>query len=284
LPAQLDTVLTGLAFGESSRWHDGRLWVCDWGAEELLSVDDSGRPEIVMQVASFPFCIAWLPDGRLLINSARDKKVLRREPDGSIVTHANLSGLGEPPPGNEIVADGRGNVYVNGGGFDLMKGEEFKPGIIALLAADGSKREVADGIAFPNGMAITADNSTLIVAESYGKRLTAFDIEDDGTLSRRRSWADLGDGVPDGICIDSEGAVWYADVPNHRCCRVGEGGHLLERIDLELGCFSCALGGADGRTLYMVVKEWRGSAGTDPKERNGKVLATRAPAPSAGWP
>jgi sugar lactone lactonase YvrE len=284
LPAQLETVATGLAFGESPRWHDGRLWVCDWGAEQLLRIDASGAVEVVMRVASFPFCIAWLPDGRLLINSARERKVLRREQDGSVVTHADLSGVADRPPGNEIVADGRSNVYVNGGGFDLMKGEDPKPGIIALVTADREVRQVADGIAFPNGMAVTADNSTLIVAESYGKRLTAFDIESDGALSRRRTWAELGDGVPDGICLDSEGAAWYADVPNRRCTRVAEGGRVLDRIDLDLGCFSCALGGPDGRTLYMVVREWRGSAGTDVKNRSGKVLATRAPATGAGWP
>jgi sugar lactone lactonase YvrE len=235
-------------------------------------------------VASFPFCIAFLPDGRLLVNSARDARVFRREADGSLVTHADLSQVATPPPGNEIVADGRGNVYVNGGGFDLMKGGEPKPGIVALVTRDGSVHEVAGGIAFPNGMAVTPDNSTLIVAESYGKKLTAFDIEADGTLSGRRTWADLGDGVPDGICVDAEGAVWYADVPNKRCSRVREGGAVEERIDLELGCFSCTLGGTDGLTLYMVVREWHGTTGIDPAERSGKVLATRAPAGKAGWP
>jgi sugar lactone lactonase YvrE len=280
----LTTLLTGLSFGESPRWHEGRLWVCDWGAEELLAVDSDGHAERVMGVASFPFCIAWLPDGRLLVNSARDAKVLRREADGSVVTHAELSVVSDPPPGNEIVTDGRGNAYVNGGGFNLMAGEEFKPGLVALVTPDGAAREVAGGIAFPNGMAITPDNSTLIVAESYAKKLTAFDIEADGSLSGRRTWADLGDGVPDGICLDAEGAVWYADVPNKRCSRVRAGGEVLERIDLDLGCFSCTLGGADGRTLYMVVREWHGLAEGPDGERTGKVLTAAAPAPSGDGP
>jgi len=133
-------------------------------------------------------------------------------------------------------------------------------------------------------MAITPDDSTLIVAESYGKKLTAFDIAADGVLSGRRTWADLGDGVPDGICLDAEGALWYADVPNKCCSRVREGGEVLQRIDLELGCFSCALGGPDGKTLYMVVREWRGLAGAGDEERTGKVLTAPAPAAQAGWP
>ena len=153
--------------------------------------------------------------------------------------------------------DGRGNAYVNNIGFDFPGGE-FAPGTIALVTPDGSARQVADGVAFPNGMAVTPDNSTLIVAESYGNKLTAFDIAADGSLSNRRVWADLGDGVPDGICLDAENAVWYADVPNKRCVRVREGGEVLQTIELDRGCFACMLGGADGRTLFMMATEWRG--------------------------
>jgi sugar lactone lactonase YvrE len=143
---------------------------------------------------------------------------------------------------------------------------------------------VADGIAFPNGMVVTPDNSTLIVAESYGRCLTAFDIAADGGLSGRRTWADLGDGVPDGLCLDADGAVWYADVPNQTCARVGEGGPILRSIDLGLGGFSCALGGSDGRTLFIVATEWHGPASMADGRRTGVVLATTAPAPRAGWP
>jgi sugar lactone lactonase YvrE len=155
--------------------------------------------------------------------------------------------------------DGRGNAYINEAGFDFPGGE-FAPGTIALLTPDGAARQVADGIAFPNGMAVTSDNSTLIVAESYGKKLTAFDIAADGSLSDGRAWADLGDGVPDGICVDAQGAVWYGDVPNRRCVRVREGGEVLQTIELDRGCFACTLGGVDGSTLFMVAQEWGGPA------------------------
>ena len=228
-------------------------------------------------------CIDWLPDGRLLIVSASDGLLLRREPDGSLVTHADLTGLADHP-WNEIVVDGRGNAYVNNIGFDFP-GSEFAPGIVALVTPDGSARQVADGVAFPNGMAVTPDNSTLIVAESYANRLTAFDIAADGSLSNRRVWADLDDGVPDGICLDAESAVWYGDVPNKRCVRVREGGEVLQTIDLDRGCFACMLGGADRRTLFMMADEWRrsGEHGCD-GPRTGQVLTVEAPAPGAGWP
>jgi sugar lactone lactonase YvrE len=145
-------------------------------------------------------------------------------------------------------------------------------------------RLAADGLAFPNGMLVTADNETLIVAESYAKRLSAFDIGADGSLSRRRVWADLGGGVPDGICLDAEGAVWYADVPNKCCARVREGGEVLQRIELDRGCFACALGGADRSTLFMVATEWKGPSGMFAEPRTGRVLTTEAPAPGVGWP
>jgi len=144
--------------------------------------------------------------------------------------------------------------------------------------------QVADGVAFPNGMVVTPDNATLIVAESYGNRLTAFDIAADGSLSNRRVWADLGGGVPDGICLDAEGAVWYADVGNSWCVRVKEGGEVLQTIELDRGCFACMLGGTDRRTLFVVVREWRGLEGTAGGERTGQVLIAQAPAPGAGWP
>jgi sugar lactone lactonase YvrE len=216
--------------------------------------------------------------------SARDGLLQRREPDGTLVTYGDLGAVSDPPAGNELVVDGRGNAYVNGGGFDLVAGEPFAPGIVALVTPDGSSRLVADGMAFPNGMLVTSDNSTLIVAESYTKRLTAFDIEADGGLSNRRVWADLGDGVPDGICLDVENAVWYGDVPNKRCVRVQEGGEMLETIDLDIGCFACALGGADRKTLFMMVQEWRGPANMFAEPRTGRTLATEVPAPDAGWP
>lgn len=276
-------LMTGIAFGESPRWHDERLWFADWGAQELIAVDLEGRSEVVVRVPSSPFSIDWLLDGSLLIVSGLEGVLLRREPDGSLATHADLSGLSDHP-WNEIVVDGRGNAYVNNIGFEFPCGE-FAPGTVALLAPDGSCRQVADGVAFPNGMAVTPDNSTLIVAESYANKLTAFDIEEDSSLSNRRVWADLGDGVPDGLCLDAEGAVWYADVPNKRCVRVREGGEVLQKIDLDQGCFACMLGGPNGKTLFLVAQEWRGmESAADEEERTGQILTAPAPAASAGWP
>lgn len=233
-------------------------------------------------MSSSPFSIDWLPDGRLLTVSGPEGELLRGEPDGSLVTHADLSGLSDHP-WNEIVVDGRGNTYINNIGFDFPVGE-FATGTIALLTPDGPVRQVADGVAFPNGMAVTPDNSTLILAESYGNKLTAFDIAEDGGLSNRRVWADLDDGVPDGICLDAEGAVWYGDIPNRRCVRVREGGEVLQKIELDRGCFACMLGGPDRKTLFMVVQEWGDTESVDEGGRTGQVLTVEAPAPGVGWP
>jgi sugar lactone lactonase YvrE len=275
---------TGLTIGESPRWHEGRLWLSNWGAQEILAVDPEGESEVADRVSTtLPFSIDWLPDGRLLIVSGPERLLLRREPGGSMVTHADLSGLSEFA-WNEIVVDGRGNAYVNGPGFDLMAGGAPAPGLVALVTPDGAARQVAGGVEFPNGMAVTPDNSTLIVAESYGRRLTAFHIAADGGLSNQRVWADLGDGVPDGICIDAEGAVWYADVPNRRCVRVREGGEVLQTVEVDRGCFACMLGGVDGRTLFIAAAEWRGPANMLDEPRTGQVLTADAPTPGTGWP
>lgn len=281
--AQPRPLLTGLVLGESPRWHGDRLWFCDWGAHEVVAVDLAGRREVVTRVPSLPFSIDWLPDGRLLVVSPSDRLLLRREPDGSLVTHADLGRL-SGHPWNEIVVDGRGNAYVNNIGFDLMAGEPPASGVVALVTPDGSARQVADGVDFPNGMVVTPDSSTLIVAESYGGRLTAFEIGTDGTLSNRRTWADLPGAAPDGICLDADGAVWFGDVPHQRCVRVREGGELLETIDLDRGCFACMLGGRDGRTLFMMAAEWQGAEGIAHGARTGQVLTVAAPAPGAGWP
>jgi sugar lactone lactonase YvrE len=282
---KVTTLMTGLAYGESPRWHEGRLWFCNWTAREIVVADARGRRDEVVRVPfdAFPFSIDWLPDGRLLMSSMSETPLLRQERDGVWVPHAEMSAL-SPAGWNEIVVDGRGNAYVNGSGFDARDSDPFAPGIIAMGAAPGSVRQVADDIHFPNGMAVTADNSTLVVAESFARRLSAFDIAPDGSLSNRRVWADLGSGAPDGICFDAEGAIWYADVPNKRCVRVREGGEVLQSVDVDRGCFACMLGGDDGRTLFITAAQWRGFEHMTDGSRSGVVLATRAPAPRAGWP
>jgi sugar lactone lactonase YvrE len=272
------TLMTGIGLGESPRWHDGRLWFADWVAQELIALDLEGNSEVITNVRSLPFSIDWLPDGRMLITSGT--KLLRMQPDGSLVTHADLSGLSQFG-WNEIVVDVRGNTYVNNICFDFMAGAEFRPGIIALVTPDGSTRQAADGIAFPNGMVVTPDNSTLIVAESFAGRLSAFDIAADGGLSNRRVWAELGEGG-DGICMDADGAVWCPAMKS--CLRVREGGEVLQKIELDRFCFACMLGGADGRTLFMMAADWRGTDEVGKGPRTGKVLTIEAPAPHVGRP
>jgi sugar lactone lactonase YvrE len=275
-------LMTGLALGEWPHWHDGRLWFSDMGTHQLGAVDLEGNSEIVAHVPAMPMGSGWLPDGRLLVVSSRDGRLLRREPDGSLVTHADLTGL-SAHPWSDMVVDGRGNAYIGDIGF-AFPGGEFAPGIVALVTPDGSARQVADGVAFPNGMVVTPDDATLILAETYAHKLTAFDITADGGLSNRRVWAELGNDFPDGICLDAERAVWYADVPNQHCVRVREGGEVLQTIDLDRGCFACMLGGAGRRTLFLMAAEWGGPASMADDARTGQVLTVDAPAPGAGWP
>jgi sugar lactone lactonase YvrE len=284
---ETQTLMSGLVIGESPRWHDGRLWFANWGAEEIVAVDPEGRAEVVAKgPPDLGWSIDWLPDGRLLVTGER---LMRQEPDGSMVEHADLRGLGVGRF-NEIVVDGRGNVYVNGG-TDFHPAEGEAPGIIALVTPDGSVRRVADGIAFPNGMAVSADNATLVISESFAARLTAFDIDADGGLSNRRTWAD--DVGPDGICMDAGGAVWtgVGAFGENLVGRVLDGGEVRERVDTGAPCFACMLGGEDRRTLFMLTADWRMDEGFEDNiarlttgPRTGRVLTAPAPEPGAGWP
>jgi sugar lactone lactonase YvrE len=281
------TLLTGLVIGESPRWHEDRLWFANWGTEEIVAVDLEGNAEVVAKgPGGLGWSIDWLPDGRLLVTGSG---LMRVEPDGSMVPHADMSGLGVEGF-NEIVVDGRGNIYVNGG-TDFAPAEGEAPGIVALVTPDGSVRRVADGLAFPNGMVVTPDNSTLIVGESFARRLTAFDIADDGSLSNRRVWAD-GIG-PDGICMDADGAIWTdaGEFGDSVVGRVLEGGDVLERVHLDMPCFACMLGGENRETLFMLTADWRMSEGFAENiarltggPRTGRVLTAPAPAGGVGWP
>jgi sugar lactone lactonase YvrE len=273
-------LVTGRGLVEAPRWHDGRLYFSDWTAGEVLATDADGHTEVVARVPSFPLCSAWLPDGRLLLVSSADGRLLRREPDGSLQTHAELGG----PGWNDIVVDGRGNAYVNSVGFDMVAGEAPRPGHVVLATPDGTVRRVADDLAFPNGMAVTADNATLIVAESHGRRLTAFAVGGDGGLGGRRVFADLGEDAPDGICVDAEGAVWYATVPGRRCVRVADGGRVLQTVPLDRGGFACVLGGPDRRTLFVTAAEWCPDLPELVPAGSGQVCAAAVTVPGAGWP
>jgi sugar lactone lactonase YvrE len=275
---EIRTLVTGRGLVESPRWHHGRLYFSDWSAGEVVATDLAGRTEVVAAVASLPLCTAWLPDGRLLVVDSAAGVLRRREPDGSLSVYAELG----KPGWNDVVVDGRGNTYVNGAGFDPMAGEEPRPGSVHLVTPDGAVREVAGDLAFPNGMAVTPDNGTLLVADSYAGALVAYDVAADGGLNDRRVWADLGNGTPDGICVDAEGAAWYADVPNRCCVRVAEGGAELARVELDRGGFACALGGS---TLFVTAARWRGMTDADLVEPgSGQVLAIDVDVPGAGWP
>jgi len=272
------TLLSDLVLVESPRWHDDRLVFSDWGAGEVIALDLAGKHAVILRVDAIPICLDRLRDARLLVVAGQ--QLLVRQADGTVSTYADLDAI-STKPWNDIVSDGRGNTYMNNIGFDFPQGE-FAPGLIALANTDGTVRQVADGLAFPNGMAVTPDNSTLIVAESYAGVLTAYDIDADGGLSGRRVWADLQGAAPDGICIDLEGAVWFAEVPGRRCVRVGEGGEILQTIASELGCFACTLGGPAGTTLFATAAAWPDAM--TPGSRTGKILAAEVSVPGAGWP
>jgi sugar lactone lactonase YvrE len=280
-------LLDGLAMPESPRWHDGRLWFSNWGADEIVAVDLDGDREVVARgPEGAGWAVNWLPDDRMLITG---NELTRVEPDGTRVRHADLSHL-SPYGWSEITVDGRGNIYVNALNFDFADFETIlasgqAPGKIALVTHDGDVREVAGEIAFPNGMVVTPDNRTLIIAESFAARLTAFDIAEDGTLSNRRVWAE---GVgPDGICLDADGCVWASSGSmTNDCARIREGGEVLDVAELDRPCFAAMLGGPDRRTLFMLTAQWRGTEGMEDviEARTGQVLVADAPAPGVGWP
>jgi sugar lactone lactonase YvrE len=291
---QPKVLLSGLAMPESARWHEGRLWFAHWGTGEIVAVDLNGTSEVITRHAppTFGWSIDWLPDGRMLVTG---KELMRMEPDGSLVRHADLSSIATLG-WNEIVVDGRGNIYVNSINFAFLAGEQPRSGLIVLITPDGRARKVADDLSFPNGMVITPDNSTLIVSESFTGRLLAFEIASDGSLSNRRIWAE-GRLGPDGICMDAEGAIWVQgadiravthrdDSPEGVVLRMREGGEVLQRLEHNKDIFSVMLGGPDGKTLFLLATEFRGAAKVKEvaEARVGEVAISQAPAPGAGWP
>lgn len=244
-------LLDGLVFPEGPRWHEGRLWFSDMHAHEVVAVDLDGNRETICEVPQQPSGLGWLPDGRLLIVSMVDRKLLRLDPDG-LYEVADLSALA-PYHCNDMVVDAEGSAYIGNFGFDLQARERLRTTTMVRVSPDGDARIVADGLEFPNGTVITPDGQTLIVGESMGQRLTAFDIEADGSLSNQRVWADLG-FPPDGICLDAEHRIWVA-VPllPGAVARVAEGGEVLERIDVaDFGVYACMLGGPQRNTLFTL--------------------------------
>jgi sugar lactone lactonase YvrE len=263
----MHVVIDGLGIPESTRWRDGRVWLCNWGAGEVLAVAPGGEREVVARLdpGALPFSIDWLPDGRLLVVDGPRRRLLL---DG--VTYADLTGFG-PAPFNELVVDAAGNAYVNGG-----------PGCVLRVRPDGTVQTIATGLQWPNGMALVDDDRTLVVADSHLGQLLAFDLEGGG----RRVWAEL-EHAPDGICADAEGAIWVATVPGQCCLRVREGGEIAGTVAADRGCFACMLGGEDGRTLFIAAAEWRGMEALQQEGpgRTGRLLAAPGqPAPHAGRP
>lgn len=275
-------ILDGLCFGEGPRWHDGKLWFSDMHAPWVMTVDVAGKAEKIVEVPGHPSGLGRLPDGRLLVVSMQDRRLLRLDP-GGLSEVADLSALA-PFHCNDMVVDRHGRAYVGNFGFDLNAPQwEFRHAEVILVTPDGQARIVADQMSFPNGSVITPDGRTLIVGESFAARLTAFDIQPDGSLANRRVWAALEHGTPDGICLDAENAVWYASPVSNECVRVAEGGRVLERIPLSMGAFACMLGGPDRRTLFICT-----AADSHPERcaalRSGRIETLRVDTPGAGLP
>jgi sugar lactone lactonase YvrE len=282
------TALHGIYFGEGPRWHDGRLWFSDFYGRCVHALAPDGADEVVLRLDGIPSGLGWLPGGELLVVSMLDHKVLRHAPGGAVSVHADISALARHRS-NDMLVDPAGRAYVGNFGFDT---HPPGPGVVtpeptslACVHPDGRVTRAADGLLFPNGMALTPDGTTLIVAETFAGRLTAFDVATDGTLSGRRTWADLSAaGVrPDGICLDAAGAAWVANAAGPACLRVLPGGEIDATAEFGQRCFACALGGPDRRTLYAMT-----APSSDPavvtRSPQGRVETVRVPIPGAGLP
>jgi sugar lactone lactonase YvrE len=281
MPRTLTPLAEGFAFLESPRWRDGKLWVSDMHDDRVLTVDLAGRRETVVEVPGRPSGLGWLPDGRLLVVSMTERRLLRLDACGLGVA-ADLSGIATFHC-NDMVVDAHGRAYVGNFGYDFESGEAPRLAVLALVLPDGTVRVAADDLAFPNGAVFTPDGRTVIVGESFGMRLTAFDVAPDGMLGRRRVWAALEGAVPDGICLDAEGAVWVASPLGKEVLRVREGGQVVERIPTASQAIACMLGGADRRTLFVLTAQ---SFNRDEcrHQRNARIEVVGVDVPGAGLP
>ena len=281
--------LSGLFFGECPRWHDGRLWYSDFFDHAVFSVSPQGERRTEVPFEGEPAGLGWLPDGRLLINSRLDRRIVRREPDGSLVRHGDLTPWATWHA-NDMVVASNGQAYAGNFGFDLdgiydgkVDASAVGPASLVRVDPDGSSCEAAADIAFPNGTVITQDGRTLIIAESAAAKLTAFDRAEDGTLGNRREWAALGSVAPDGICLCEDGTVWVSNAYAPECVRVAEGGEVLQRVVTSMNCYACMLGDDDRRTLYMITAPVS-HASVARAERKGAIEKVRTDVPGSGLP
>jgi len=268
-------------FPEGPRWHDDRLWFSDMQGLHVTTVDATGKSEKIIEVKGSPSGLGWLPDGRLLVVSMLDRRLLRLDPEG-LVAVADLNHLASFHC-NDMVADKQGRAYIGNFGFDYAANAPVEPAEIILVTPDGHARIVAENLLFPNGTVITPDGQTLIVAETFGNRLTAFDLESDGSLSNRRIWANLEGFFPDGICLDAEGGIWVAAPHPGEVVRVLQGGDITHRVSVSTRPYACMLGGDDGRKLFVCTA---GSAIPDEVHAmpGGKIETVKVEVPGAGLP
>lgn len=274
-------LLDGLLFPEGPRWHEGKLWFSDMQGLHVMTVDLEGNSAKIVKVKNSPSGLGWLPDGRLLVVSMIDRRLLRLDPVG-LVEIADLSKLASFHC-NDMVVDRLGRAYVGNFGFDLLANAPVEPAEIVLVTPDGKARIVADELFFPNGMVITPDGQTLVVAETWGNCLTAFDIQPDGSLAKRRRWAKLDDVYPDGICLDAEGAIWVAAPYPGEVLRIKPGGNVTQRVTVSTKPYACMLGGHDRRTLLVCTAD-SSNPGRDRAEPIGKIETVAVEVPGAGFP
>ncbi|WOR15443.1 SMP-30/gluconolactonase/LRE family protein [Hyphomonas sp. FCG-A18] len=278
-----EALLGGRAFLEGPRWREGALYLSDMHGHEVLKLSAKGDVEVLARVEGRPSGLGWLPDGDMLIVSMTDRKLLRRTPAGVVSLHADLSGH-VPKRINDMVVDAKGRAYIGNFGFDFEDGDAPVGTTLNRVDPDGSVHTVAEDLMFPNGMVITPDGKTLIVGESWGLCLTAFDIDEAGDLSNRRVWAQLQDRrTPDGICLDDAGGIWIASPITKEFLRVEEGGAITDIILAGRQAIACMLGGEDGKTLFMLSSEsTHYEACRD--LMSAQVTTTRVEHAGAGWP